>query len=56
MYEVLSEGEMLVERAPQLFRRLADVTEIAALVAFLLGPESKFITKASYGVDGGFMG
>jgi NAD(P)-dependent dehydrogenase (short-subunit alcohol dehydrogenase family) len=29
--------------------------EVAALAAFLAGPESSFITAAEYVVDGGFL-
>jgi NAD(P)-dependent dehydrogenase (short-subunit alcohol dehydrogenase family) len=56
MYEELAQGVPLVDKQQQLFRRLANPSEIAALVAFLLGAESKFVTKAAYGIDGGFMG
>jgi 3-oxoacyl-[acyl-carrier protein] reductase len=34
--------------------RYADAEEIAAMVAFLAGPEAGFITGASLTIDGGF--
>jgi NAD(P)-dependent dehydrogenase (short-subunit alcohol dehydrogenase family) len=33
---------------------MAEPNEIAALVGFLLGDESKFTTGAAYKIDGGF--
>lgn len=35
-------------------RRLAEPAEIAAVIAFLLGPEASFVTGASWIADGGF--
>ncbi|MFI6231175.1 SDR family NAD(P)-dependent oxidoreductase [Micromonospora echinospora] len=35
-------------------RRIADASEIAALVVFLLGPTSSFITGADVPIDGGY--
>lgn len=40
---------------PQLLRRFAEPAEIAASIGFLLGEESKFVTKAEWHIDGGFM-
>jgi NAD(P)-dependent dehydrogenase (short-subunit alcohol dehydrogenase family) len=40
----------------QLFKRYADPAEIASLIGFLLGDESKFTTKSIYNIDGGFRG
>ena len=46
--------ELKAENIPQLFKRMAEPREIAALVAYLLGDDSKFITGAAYPIDGGF--
>ena len=46
--------ELKTENIPQLFKRMAEPREIAALVAYLLGDDSKFITGAAYPIDGGF--
>lgn len=54
MFTELEQQGIALEQTPQLFGRLVEPTEVAALVAFLLGDESKFITKATYRVDGGF--
>ena len=35
-------------------RRSGKAEECASLIAFLLGDESKFITGASYSIDGGW--
>lgn len=43
------------EKTPALFKRLAEPEEVAALIAFLLGDDSKFITKATYYMDGGWL-
>ncbi|HEY0699038.1 MAG TPA: SDR family oxidoreductase [Micromonospora sp.] len=42
----------LVDSHP--LHRIADVAEIAAVVVFLLGPQSSFITGADVPVDGGY--
>ena len=34
--------------------RYGDVDEVAALVAYLAGPEAGFVTGASLTIDGGF--
>lgn len=34
--------------------RWGEAGEVASLVAFLLGDESKFITGATYSIDGGW--
>ncbi|KAI9170631.1 Short-chain dehydrogenase/reductase aba4 [Paramyrothecium foliicola] len=41
---------------PQLFKRFGEPEEIAASICFLLGDESKFVTKAEWYIDGGFTG
>jgi len=46
--------ELKAENIPQLFKRMAEPTEIAALIAYLLGDESKFTTAVAYPIDGGF--
>ena len=43
------------DMTPALMKRLAEPEEIAAFIAFLLGDEAKFITKATYYVDGGWL-
>ncbi|PSN65845.1 NAD(P)-binding protein [Corynespora cassiicola Philippines] len=46
------------ERSSEAFnvalKRTGEAEEVASLIAFLLGDESKFITGASYSVDGGW--
>lgn len=34
-------------------QRTADVSELSSVIAFLLGPESTFVTGAVWAVDGG---
>ena len=43
---------LLVKGHP--LNRIADVSEISSVIAFLLGPESTFITGADIPVDGGY--
>jgi NAD(P)-dependent dehydrogenase (short-subunit alcohol dehydrogenase family) len=43
-----------VERSPQLFHRLPAAEEVAGLIAYLLGDESKFLTKTTYEIGGGY--
>lgn len=38
-----------------IFKRYAKPEEVAAYIAFLLGDESKFVTKQELYVDGGWM-
>lgn len=47
-------SELHAENIPQLFKRMAEPREIAALIAYLLGDESKFTTGVAYPIDGGF--
>lgn len=49
--EFVSSGETL----PQLFHRMAEPEEIASSICFLLGDDSRFVTKAIWDIDGGFM-
>ncbi|KAH6874156.1 hypothetical protein B0T10DRAFT_587949 [Thelonectria olida] len=42
------------EDLPQLFKRYSKPQEIAALIAYLLGDESKFTTSSAYCIDGGW--
>lgn len=49
--EFISTGETL----PQLIRRLAEPEEIATSICFLLSDDGKFVTKAMWDIDGGFM-
>ena len=44
-------GEMQVSA----LARAGQPEEVASLIAFLLGDESKFITGASYTIDGGWV-
>jgi NAD(P)-dependent dehydrogenase (short-subunit alcohol dehydrogenase family) len=41
--------------APSVFKRKGTVTEIAALIGYLLGDESTFTTGAAYTMDGGWV-
>ncbi|WYZ45335.1 hypothetical protein EsH8_VIII_000651 [Colletotrichum jinshuiense] len=43
------------DNVPCITKRLAEPWEIAASIAFLLGDESKFVTKATWFVDGGWV-
>ncbi|KAI1849807.1 hypothetical protein JX266_004756 [Neoarthrinium moseri] len=38
----------------QLFKRIMDPEEVTSVIVFLLGDESKFITKAAYEISGGY--
>ncbi|KAH6867186.1 hypothetical protein B0T10DRAFT_573074, partial [Thelonectria olida] len=42
------------EDLPQLFKRYSKPQEIAALIAYLLGDESKFTTSSAFSIDGGW--
>lgn len=46
--------ELTADNTPQLFKRSADPSEIAALIAFLLGDESKYMTGADSSTDAGY--
>lgn len=43
------------ENTPALLKRRAEPEEVATFIAFLLGDDSKFITKATYYMDGGWL-
>ncbi|KAH0420641.1 short chain dehydrogenase family protein [Colletotrichum kahawae] len=45
---------LTAEDQPCLTRRLAEPWEVAAAIAFLLGPEGRFVNKATWYVDGGW--
>ncbi|KAH7111902.1 hypothetical protein B0J13DRAFT_590929 [Dactylonectria estremocensis] len=45
---------LAAEDLPQLFKRYSKPQEIAALIAYLLGDESKFTTSSAYSIDGGW--
>ncbi|KAI1631110.1 hypothetical protein F4809DRAFT_658500 [Biscogniauxia mediterranea] len=47
-------GGLQIEGVNQLFPRLATPDDVAGLVGYLLGDESKFVTDSVYRVDGGF--
>ncbi|KUL82635.1 hypothetical protein ZTR_09455 [Talaromyces verruculosus] len=49
-----SHGADAPKKSPQLFKRYGHVDEVAALVSFLLGDESKFTTDSTYNIDGGW--
>ncbi|KAL2862234.1 SDR family NAD(P)-dependent oxidoreductase [Aspergillus lucknowensis] len=49
-----SHGAFAPKVSPQLFKRYGHVDEVAALIGFLLGDESKFTTDSIYNVDGGW--
>ena len=40
---------------PSAFQRQGTIEETAAVIAFLLGPESTFVSGSIYGVDGGWL-
>jgi NAD(P)-dependent dehydrogenase (short-subunit alcohol dehydrogenase family) len=39
---------------PTAIRRSGTAEEMGAVIAFLLGPESSFVTGMTYGADGGW--
>jgi len=43
------------DNIPTLLRYTAEPVEIAASIAFLLGEESKYVTKAAWYQDGGWL-
>jgi NAD(P)-dependent dehydrogenase (short-subunit alcohol dehydrogenase family) len=45
-----------MQHTPQLFKWLAMPEEVAALIGFLLSDDSRFVTKATYSIDGGWCG
>ncbi|KAI1500296.1 hypothetical protein F5X99DRAFT_410144 [Biscogniauxia marginata] len=47
-------GGLQIESIPQLFGRLATLDDVAGLVGYLLGDESRFVTDSVYRIDGGF--
>ncbi|KAI1104355.1 3-alpha--hydroxysteroid dehydrogenase [Jackrogersella minutella] len=49
-------GDVRVEDFPQLFKRYVTPDEVASMVGYLLGDESKFITRTTFPVDGGLTG
>ncbi|KAI1389332.1 3-alpha--hydroxysteroid dehydrogenase [Hypoxylon trugodes] len=58
MWDQLCEqsGNFRAEDFPQLFKRYMKPEEVASMVGYLLGDESKFITRTTIAVDGGFSG
>lgn len=46
--------QLQTEVLPQLLKRYGKPEEIAALIAYLLGDESKFTTCSAYSIDGGW--
>jgi NAD(P)-dependent dehydrogenase (short-subunit alcohol dehydrogenase family) len=54
----LGEFHLTAENIPAILKRepgLAEPWEIAASIAFLLGDESRYVTKAAWYVDGGWV-
>jgi NAD(P)-dependent dehydrogenase (short-subunit alcohol dehydrogenase family) len=51
----MGEFYLTKDTIPVLMKRLAEPREIAASIAFLLGDESKYITKAAWFHDGGWL-
>lgn len=52
----LGEFHLSAANIPAILKReLAEPWEIAASIAFLLGDESKYVTKAQWYVDGGWV-
>ncbi|KAL3442035.1 hypothetical protein BJX65DRAFT_287655 [Aspergillus insuetus] len=49
-----SHGAFAPKHSPQLFKRYGQAEEVAALIGFLLGDESKFTTNSTYNIDGGW--
>ncbi|KAI4859556.1 3-alpha--hydroxysteroid dehydrogenase [Hypoxylon rubiginosum] len=49
-------GVLDVKDFPQLFKRYVTAEEVAALVGYLLGDESKFMTRTALPLDAGFTG
>lgn len=56
-FELMGGGEFYSngDTMPGLIKRFAEPEEIAAAIAYLLGDDSKFVTKADWAIDGGFM-
>ncbi|KAI1076915.1 NAD(P)-binding protein [Whalleya microplaca] len=51
----MGEFTLNAENIPCMSRRVAEPEEIAASIAFLLGDESKYVTKATWYADGGWL-
>ena len=51
-------SEEVLEHAMELIpmRRMGTVDEVAAVVAFLMGPESSYVTRQVISVNGGMLG
>ncbi|KAF9881890.1 short chain dehydrogenase family protein [Colletotrichum karsti] len=51
-----AEGEfyLTTDTIPSLTKRLAEPWEVAASIAFLMGPEGRFVNKSSWYIDGGW--
>ncbi|KAI0596154.1 hypothetical protein F4775DRAFT_565803 [Biscogniauxia sp. FL1348] len=47
-------GGLAIEGVNQLFRRMATPDDVAGLVGYLLGDESRLVTDSVYRIDGGF--
>jgi NAD(P)-dependent dehydrogenase (short-subunit alcohol dehydrogenase family) len=43
-----------IQNLPSAIKRLGTAEEVAAVVAFLLGPESAYVSGSVYSVDGGW--
>lgn len=52
----MGQFQLSKDNIPAILKRdLAEPWEIAASIAFLLGDESRYVTKASWYVDGGWV-
>lgn len=50
-FQIVKQGE---NPEPTAIKRVGTAEEMASVIAFLLGPESTFVTGSVYGADGGW--
>lgn len=53
MSTMKTEDQNREETYPEAIERMGKPEEIAALIAYLLGDESRYVTGSSYRIDGG---